>query len=56
MPKIKKNVINTMISDKIVSSPEPDHELKTVGKDMYWYPTYYKENDKIKEDVLESIL
>jgi hypothetical protein len=56
MPKIKKNVINKMIEDKIVSSPEPDHEMNVKGKDMYWYPTYYKESIGIKEDILESIL
>jgi hypothetical protein len=58
MPKIKKNVINAMIDDKIVSSVEPDNEMKVKGKDMYWYPTYYEDRNHVKdkEDILESIL
>lgn len=60
MPKIKKNVINKMVNEMISSSIEPDSDMKIKGNDMYWYPTYYKQNDNdtdIKQvDILESIL
>lgn len=60
MPKLKKNIINSMLEDKHISSPEPDAELISEGNDMYWYPKYYN-NDKSKLtedliDTLESIL
>lgn len=60
MKKSKLKVSQLMLDEMSTSTPPPDYELTTIGKDLLWTPPNFikkiKVKVKVKQDLIESIL
>ena len=55
MPR-KKKLVNHLIDDTILSGPEPDEELLSIGNSMKWLPVDYVEIKPEEDSEIDLIL